>query len=79
MDDSEYLSLRHHEPATCGTCRTRRGEAMVCAICQTPFTPEEPTMLCYTSRETPPHFGTIHTSCSEAVDDAAIDDTFIRY
>jgi hypothetical protein len=75
MDDYEYLYLTHHEPATCGTCRARRGEAMVCAICQTPFTPEGPTMLFYTSRETPHHIGTIHARC----EDGTSDEAFIRY
>ena len=75
MDDYEYLDIRYHEPSTCGTCRTRRGEALVCAICQDPFTPEDPTMLVYISRETVAHIGTIHARCA----DGTTDDTYIRY
>jgi hypothetical protein len=34
---------------------------VVCAICQTPFTLADPTLLFYTSRETPQHIGTPST------------------
>jgi hypothetical protein len=79
MDDYEYLDIRYHEPSTCGTCRTRRGEPMVCAICQRPIAPDGVVMLYYTSRETIDHLGTVHASCSAFIDHEASDDTFIRY
>jgi len=75
MDEFEYLYLRNHEPSTCGTCRYRRGEPMVCAICHNPFTPEDPPLLFYTSRETVAHIGMIHARCEEGT----TDDTYIRY
>jgi hypothetical protein len=76
MDDAEPLFLAHHNPATCATCRTRRGESMICSICQAPLTRGEPVMLLYISHETPSHRGIIHASCSQ---DEATDDTYIYY
>ena len=76
MDDSEFLYLVHHDPATCATCRARRGETMVCAVCQTAFAPGSEVLRCYTNHETPPHLGTVHASCSR---DEASDNTFIYY
>jgi hypothetical protein len=76
MNDSEYLYLVHHDPATCATCRARRGESMICSICRAPLAPGESVMLLYISRETPRHRGIMHASCSR---DEASDDTFIYY
>jgi hypothetical protein len=76
MDENGDIYLLHHEPTTCGTCRTRRGQPMVCAICQDPFTQGTPVMLVYTSPDTPRHRGIIHANCTQ---NEASDDTFIFY
>lgn len=76
MEDSSDLHLVDHDRTMCATCRTRRGETLVCAVCQTALVPGGAVMLCYTSQETPRHRGIIHASCSR---DEATDTTFIYY
>jgi hypothetical protein len=76
MDDTEYLSLVSHDPASCATCRTRRGESMICSSCRTPLARGESVMLVYISQDTPRHRGIIHARCNR---DEATDDTFIYY
>src|SRR5512146_2573026 len=63
MEDSSDLHLVDHDRTMCATCRTRRGETLVCAVCQTALVPGGAVMLCYTSQETPRHRGIIHARC----------------